>query len=113
MGIRTERTGEIYHLVGFNGRSNGAFFSRDDYLEGRVEIEEKGNYERKIAPGDFGHVYNVAFNQDADASPDPLTEGTRKISFKHWNRIGRPIKLERVVVKTERNMLLQLDSTID
>jgi len=110
MGV--ERSGKFYHLIGFYVSSNGAGFSRRDYLEGKVDIDENGTYERTSIPSGFGYTHEVAFNLDVNASPRSWNREEVKMSFKHWHKIGRPTEIEKVLERTEKTIFLKPESVL-
>ena len=106
------RSGEIYHLIGFYGMINGEGFSRKEYLEARVELENNGSYTIKY-PFYSGFIHSIAFNQDINAKSNPFCNNEIRIPFGYWNEIGKPLQIEKVKEISERIIFLKPESSLE
>lgn len=108
------RSGEIYHLIGFYGRLNGEFISREDYLENKVKFTgDRGGYSRKFPDVWHGSIIDIAFNKNINARANPFCEEEVRIRFDYWNEIGRPLQIEKAKEITERTIFIRPESVLE
>ena len=109
------RSGEIYHLIGFYGRLNGEFISREEYLENKVKFtDDRGSYSRKFPDVWHGFIVDIAFNKNINARANPFYGSDEVgIRFDYWNEIGKPLQIEKAKEITERTIFVRPESILE
>tara|TARA_Y100000034_G_C6783739_1_gene350491 strand:- start:370 stop:726 length:357 start_codon:yes stop_codon:yes gene_type:complete len=106
MGETTERTGEIYHLIGFTGTIITDVSSRSDFDSGKIEFrDERGNYRQNDW---YGHFNAAIFSKNPKTKIQKgihrsydAADAVSEIPIEEWLKMQKPTTLEKAITKIE------------